>query len=399
MSRQVQASGKGGSQRQLRVGELVRHAVADILARGGIHDPVIETHLDHRAGGAHVAGPAARHRLRDAARRHRRERRARGARAQQALSARRGRASREPEIRPRHPLPDRRAVSRGGAHRAPPAYRRRCSATSSGRMAAPTTSSARPNDLDHDQACGRGPGRAGRPVAPPRRPAPPAGPKPKREKHDVHGWVVLDKPVGMTSTHAVSVIKRLFTAKRAGHAGTLDPLASGCLPIALGDATKTVPFVMDGRKAYSFTVRWGEERDTDDAEGRVVATSDRRPTAEEIVARASRASSAPSSRCRRAIPRSRSKASAPTTSPATARSSSSSRGPSTSSGSSSKRWPMPTTAVSRRMRQGNLCPRARPRSRPAARLLRPRVGAAAHRGRAVRRKRHDFAGRARIFMP
>jgi tRNA pseudouridine55 synthase len=113
---------------------------------------------------------------------------------------------------------------------------------------------------------------------------PPAGPKPKRVKHDVHGWVVLDKPVGMTSTHAVSVIKRLFTAKRAGHAGTLDPLASGCLPIALGDATKTVPFVMDGRKAYSFTVRWGEERDTDDAEGRVVASSDRRPSAEEIVA-------------------------------------------------------------------------------------------------------------------
>src|SRR5580693_7538387 len=106
----------------------------------------------------------------------------------------------------------------------------------------------------------------------------------KREKRDVHGWVVLDKPVGMTSTHAVSVIKRLFTAKRAGHAGTLDPLASGCLPIALGDATKTVPFVMDGRKAYSFTVRWGEERDTDDAEGRVVATSDKRPTGEAITA-------------------------------------------------------------------------------------------------------------------
>jgi tRNA pseudouridine55 synthase len=113
---------------------------------------------------------------------------------------------------------------------------------------------------------------------------PPAGPKPKREKHDVHGWVVLDKPIGMTSTHAVAVIKRLFTAKRAGHAGTLDPLASGCLPIALGDATKTVPFVMDGRKAYSFTVRWGEERDTDDAEGRVVATSDKRPTGEAITA-------------------------------------------------------------------------------------------------------------------
>src|SRR6188474_2116807 len=94
----------------------------------------------------------------------------------------------------------------------------------------------------------------------------------KRDKRDVHGWVVLDKPVGMTSTHAVAVVKRLFSAKRAGHAGTLDPLASGCLPIALGEATKTVPFIVDGRKQYRFTICWGEERDTDDAEGRVVET-------------------------------------------------------------------------------------------------------------------------------
>jgi tRNA pseudouridine55 synthase len=99
----------------------------------------------------------------------------------------------------------------------------------------------------------------------------------RRTKHDVHGWVVLDKAVGMTSTQAVGAIKRLFSCKRAGHAGTLDPLASGCLPIALGEATKTVPFVMDGRKIYRFTVRWGEQRDTDDAEGRVTATSDQRP--------------------------------------------------------------------------------------------------------------------------
>jgi tRNA pseudouridine55 synthase len=99
----------------------------------------------------------------------------------------------------------------------------------------------------------------------------------RREKRDVHGWIVLDKAVGMTSTQAVGAIKRLFSCKRAGHAGTLDPLASGCLPIALGEATKTVPFVMDGRKTYSFTVRWGEERDTDDADGRVVAVSDARP--------------------------------------------------------------------------------------------------------------------------
>jgi tRNA pseudouridine55 synthase len=104
----------------------------------------------------------------------------------------------------------------------------------------------------------------------------------KREKRDVHGWLVLDKPVGMTSTHAVSVVKRAFRAKRAGHAGTLDPLASGLLPIALGEATKTVPFVMDGRKVYRFTVRWGEERDTDDAEGRLTATSVERPTAAAI---------------------------------------------------------------------------------------------------------------------
>ena len=106
----------------------------------------------------------------------------------------------------------------------------------------------------------------------------------KFKKRDVHGWIVLDKPIGMTSTHAVAVIKRLFAAKRAGHAGTLDPLASGCLPIALGEATKTVPFVVDSRKTYLFTVRWGEERDTDDAEGRVVATSDSRPDAAAIKA-------------------------------------------------------------------------------------------------------------------
>jgi tRNA pseudouridine55 synthase len=108
--------------------------------------------------------------------------------------------------------------------------------------------------------------------------------KSKQTKRDVHGWIVLDKPIGMTSTHAVAVAKRLFAAKRAGHAGTLDPLASGLLPIALGEATKTVPFVVDGRKTYVFTVRWGEERDTDDAEGRVVATSECRPDAAAIAA-------------------------------------------------------------------------------------------------------------------
>lgn len=110
------------------------------------------------------------------------------------------------------------------------------------------------------------------------------GKQPRRDKRDVHGWVVLDKPIGMTSTQAVAVVKRLFSAKRAGHAGTLDPLASGGLPIAMGEATKTVPFVMDGRKRYRFTVSWGEERDTDDTEGRAIATSPDRPTAEAVMA-------------------------------------------------------------------------------------------------------------------
>ena len=103
--------------------------------------------------------------------------------------------------------------------------------------------------------------------------------RPQRpKKRDVHGWVVLDKPVGETSTRAVAIVKRAFSAKKAGHAGTLDPLASGILPIALGEATKTVPFVMDGRKAYRFTVRWGVETATDDTEGAAVASGDTRPT-------------------------------------------------------------------------------------------------------------------------
>jgi tRNA pseudouridine55 synthase len=99
---------------------------------------------------------------------------------------------------------------------------------------------------------------------------------------EVNGWVVLDKPIGITSTYAVSRLKRIFNAKKAGHAGTLDPLASGILPIAFGEATKTVPFVQDGEKAYRFEVRWGVETDTDDADGKVVHTSDARPNPQEI---------------------------------------------------------------------------------------------------------------------
>lgn len=104
----------------------------------------------------------------------------------------------------------------------------------------------------------------------------------RRPKRDIDGWVLLDKPVGMTSTQAVGAVKWMFGAKKAGHAGTLDPLASGCLPIALGEATKTVPFVMDSEKVYRFTVRWGIETDTDDSEGQPVATSGVRPEEDAI---------------------------------------------------------------------------------------------------------------------
>lgn len=105
----------------------------------------------------------------------------------------------------------------------------------------------------------------------------------RRQKNNfVHGWVLLDKPIGMTSTQAVGAMKRLFGTSKAGHAGTLDPLATGMLPIALGEATKTVPFVQDGRKVYRFTVRWGVETTTDDTEGEAVATSDHRPAPEDV---------------------------------------------------------------------------------------------------------------------
>jgi len=99
----------------------------------------------------------------------------------------------------------------------------------------------------------------------------------KRLKRDVSGWIVLNKPYDMTSTQAVGKVRWLLGARKAGHAGTLDPLATGVLPIALGEATKTVPIVQDGRKVYRFTVRWGEETATDDAEGAVIARSDLRP--------------------------------------------------------------------------------------------------------------------------
>lgn len=106
----------------------------------------------------------------------------------------------------------------------------------------------------------------------------------KRRGEAVHGWVAVDKPLGMSSTHVVTLVRRAFNAQKAGHGGTLDPLATGILPVALGEATKTVPYVMDGRKIYRFTVCFGEERSTDDKEGEVTATHPHRPTREELLA-------------------------------------------------------------------------------------------------------------------
>jgi tRNA pseudouridine55 synthase len=110
----------------------------------------------------------------------------------------------------------------------------------------------------------------------------------KRRGRPVNGWVVLDKPAGMSSAQAVARVRHVFDAAKAGHGGTLDPEATGVLHVALGEATKTVSWVMDGRKSYRFTVRWGEARATDDGEGAIIATSDVRPGRADILAVLSR---------------------------------------------------------------------------------------------------------------
>jgi tRNA pseudouridine55 synthase len=105
----------------------------------------------------------------------------------------------------------------------------------------------------------------------------------KRRGQAISGWLAIDKPAGMTSARVVAHVRRLTDARKSGHGGTLDPIATGVLPIALGEATKTVAYVMAGSKRYRFEVRWGEERDTDDIEGEVVETSAERPDREAIV--------------------------------------------------------------------------------------------------------------------
>ncbi len=105
---------------------------------------------------------------------------------------------------------------------------------------------------------------------------------PRKPKNDISGWVNLNKPAGMTSNDALMKLKRALNFPKIGHAGTLDPLASGVLPVALGEATKLVSYMMEDDKVYLFTVTWGEQRTTDDMEGEVMVTSDVRPTEEQI---------------------------------------------------------------------------------------------------------------------
>ena len=104
----------------------------------------------------------------------------------------------------------------------------------------------------------------------------------RKKGRDISGWLLVDKPEGLTSTAVVNKVRWAFDAKKAGHSGTLDPAATGLLAVALGEATKTVPYVTDALKAYAFTVRFGQATNTDDAEGEVISTSGSRPSDDEI---------------------------------------------------------------------------------------------------------------------
>ena len=241
----------GPSQRALRVGELIRHAMSDMLTRGDVHDPVLEGHLitvpevrmapDLRMATIYVM-PLGGRDIKDVI-----DALERNKRFLRGEIAHRVNLKFAPELRFRVDERFDEAERIEKLLRTPAVQR--------------DLKRDERRTMTHDEL-------SAPPPAPSTSPAKQRPQQFRREKRDVHGWIVLDKPVGMTSTQAVGAIKRLFSCKRAGHAGTLDPLASGCLPIALGEATKTVPFVMDSRKTYRFTVRWGEERDTDDADGR-----------------------------------------------------------------------------------------------------------------------------------
>ena len=239
------STGKGSSQRQLRVGEQVRHALSELLQRGEVRDDVIETTVisvsevrmspDLKVATAFVSplGVKESDAVIEALNRHAR--------------FIRGRMS--PALRQMKYMPEFR-------------FKLDTSYDNFAKIDELLRSPEVARDLGATTAT-REEGIVAR--------------RGKKKGRPVSGWVVLDKPVGMGSTEAVSKVKWLFQADKAGHAGTLDPLASGMLPIALGEATKTVPYVMDGAKIYRFAVAWGEERSTDDLEGPVTQSSDLRP--------------------------------------------------------------------------------------------------------------------------
>ena len=215
----------------------------------------------------------------------------------------------------------------------------------------------------------------------------------RKKGSKVDGWLILDKPVDLTSTQAVNIVKRIFDAQKAGHAGTLDPLATGILPIALGEATKTVPYAMDASKAYRFTLRFGEARSTDDAEGEVVQTSDVRPGDEAIRAILPAVHRPRSPRCRRPSPPSRSRASGPMTWPAPGEPVELAAAP----GHDPVDPPAGAAEPGRGdlrgdLRQGRLHARPGPRFGNRTRDLRPYRGPAADRRRAVHGTKGDFAG-------
>ena len=256
-SHHKKASAPGGSQRQLRVGEIVRHAIADILSQGGVHDPDLEGHIitvpevrmspDLKLATVYVMPLGGRDTDKVIAALERNKKFLRGE------TARRVNLKFAPDVRFRVDEQFDEAERIEKLLRTPAVQRDLT-----------PNSDEDPDDRDHrkqrDRAADRRFGRAGKKyfekyffgrrsatrIMPRSGKQPRPNNQPRRDKRDVHGWVVLDKPIGMTSTHAVAVVKRLFQAKRAGHAGTLDPLASGGLPIAHGRSHQDRS-VRDGR--------------------------------------------------------------------------------------------------------------------------------------------------------
>ncbi len=260
------------SHRLERVGELIRHALAEALTRGDVPDAALDRHpvtipavrmspdLKLATISVMPLGGEGANATIDALNRHKKELRTLVAHKVNLKFAPDLRFTLEFELR------------RPGADRCAFAFARGCARPASRRGR--RRKRAMIADAENKPAAREREGRSQRGRAPQKR----------STRVEVNGWINLDKPVGVTSTQAVGRLKFLFNAKKAGHAGTLDPLASGVLPVAFGEATKTVPIVQEGAKEYRFRVRWGEETATDDAEGEVVARSEKRPEPSDIAA-------------------------------------------------------------------------------------------------------------------